>query len=350
VGRVLLEQTMLIYDLSLPELESAFQSWGEPAFRATQTWHGIYKQLYDSVDEISTLPKDFKIRLKEKFKLRALAPLAHLHSRDGHTEKVLLETEDEHKVEAVLMHYDRRKTVCISTQAGCAMGCVFCATGQMGLRRNLSAGEIIEQVLYFARQLAEKGERLTNIVTMGMGEPFQNYEATMQAMEILNDSRGFDFGARRITISTVGIIPMIERFMKEEQRVNLAVSLHAATDDLRNQLIPINRRYPIHELLHACRQYVSQSGRRISFEWALIEGVNDSIEQARDLADLLHGMLCHVNLIPLNPTQAYAASATSGDIAAMFRDHLQSASIETTIRIKRGIDIHAGCGQLAGQG
>jgi 23S rRNA (adenine2503-C2)-methyltransferase len=340
---------MLMFDLSLPELQATIERWGESAFRAAQIWQGMYKQLYDSVDEISTLPKEFRIRLQEELKIHSLSPLIHLHSRDGNTEKVLLEAEDGCKVETVLMHYDKRKTVCISTQAGCAMGCVFCATGQMGFRRNLSAGEIIEQVLYFARQLAKKGERLSNIVTMGMGEPFHNYEATMQAIEILNDSRGFDFGARRVTVSTVGIVPMIERFTRERRRENLAVSLHAATDALRDRLVPANRRYSLDALLRACRHYVAQSGRRISFEWALIKDVNDSIEQAQELSLLLQDMLCHVNLIPLNPTQAYAASAASRETVSQFRDHLLSRGIETTIRLRRGIDIHAGCGQLAGR-
>jgi 23S rRNA (adenine2503-C2)-methyltransferase len=229
------------------------------------------------------------------------------------------------------------------------MGCVFCATGQLGLQGNLSTGEIVEQVLFYARLLAQRGERLSNIVTMGMGEPFHNYNAVLQAIEILNHPDGLKFGARRITISTVGIIPMIKRFTSENRRVNLAVSLHAATDDLRDRLVPINRRYPLQDLVETCREYTHRSGRRLSFEWALIAGVNDTDEQATALARLVKGMNCHLNLIPLNPIEGYDESAGSNISAFAFRDYLQSQGIATTIRLRRGIDIHAGCGQLAGQ-
>jgi 23S rRNA (adenine2503-C2)-methyltransferase len=228
------------------------------------------------------------------------------------------------------------------------MGCVFCATGQMGFKGNLSPGEIVEQVLYFTRQLVEGDDRLSNIVTMGMGEPLHNYDATMTALDILNHPEGFNFGARRITLSTVGIIPMIERFTQEGRKFNLAVSLHAATNELRDQLVPINRKYPIEDLLQVCFDYISQSGRRITFEWVLIDGVNDGLDQAQILSRLLKGWICHVNLIPLNPTDAYESSAGTQESAIAFRDCLQSHGIPATIRLRRGIDIQAGCGQLAG--
>ena len=185
------------------------------------------------------------------------------------------------------MRYSQRRSLCISTQAGCAMGCVFCATGQMGFRRNLSSGEIVEQVLFYARQLKEMGEQVTNVVIMGMGEPFHNYEATMQAIDRLNDPTGFNFGARRFTISTVGLVPAIRRFASEGRQVNLAISLHAADDELRSSLLPVNRKYPLAELLAACQEYVETTHRRITFEWALIQGVSDTLEQARKLAGLL---------------------------------------------------------------
>jgi 23S rRNA (adenine2503-C2)-methyltransferase len=258
-------------------------------------------------------------------------------------------------VECVLMCYARRRTLCISTQAGCAMGCVFCATGQMGFRRNLSSGEIIEQVLYYARQLQMIGEHVTNIVIMGMGEPFHNYDASMAAIDRLENAEGFGFGARRFTISTVGLVPAIRRFTAERRQVNLAISLHAAEDNLRSSLLPINRRYPLDDLFAACIDYVNTTHRRLSFEWALIKGVNDSLEQAEKLASRLQvfrvngATLCHVNIIPLNPTRAYAGNATPQIQAAAFQNVLVKNNITCTIRIRRGIDIQAGCGQLATQ-
>jgi 23S rRNA (adenine2503-C2)-methyltransferase len=229
------------------------------------------------------------------------------------------------------------------------MGCVFCATGQMGFRRNLTGGEIIEQVLYYARLLAQQGEQVTNIVVMGMGEPFHNYDATMQAIETLNHPQGFNLGQRRFTISTVGLVPMIRRFAQENRQVNLAVSLHAAEDELRATVLPINKKYPIADVIQACRDYVAQTHRRITFEWALIRDVNDTPLQAEKLAALLKGLLCHVNVIPLNPTHGYTGQATTMERARQFQAILEKHGIPCTIRIRRGIDIQAGCGQLATQ-
>jgi 23S rRNA (adenine2503-C2)-methyltransferase len=222
------------------------------------------------------------------------------------------------------------------------MGCSFCATGQMGFARNLSAGEIVEQVLHFAAV-----GPVTNIVFMGMGEPFHNYESTMDAVDRLSDPEGMAFGARRMTISTVGLVPQIERFTQERRQVNLAVSLHAATDDLRDRLLPVNRKYPLDRLMEACRAYVEHTGRRISFEWALIRDVNDNLDQAAALADRLRGMTTHVNLIPLNPTRGYAGAASTRERAAAFRSYLEARNISCTVRVRRGLDIDAGCGQLA---
>jgi 23S rRNA (adenine2503-C2)-methyltransferase len=212
----------------------------------------------------------------------------------------------------------------------------------MGFSRNLPVGEIVEQVLHFAA-----GERVSNIVFMGMGEPFHNYEATLEAIDRLNDPQGMAFGARRMTLSTVGLVPQIERFTQERRQVNLAVSLHAATDELRDQLVPINRKYPLESLLRACRAYVQHTGRRITFEWALIRDVNDGGDQARALAAWIRGMNCHVNLIPLNPTAGYKGEATPRERAAAFRHALVGQGIPCTVRVRRGLDIDAGCGQLA---
>ena len=339
-----------LLDISLEHLTQRLETWGEPQFRAQQIWQAIYHDLATSPDEITTLPKVLREKLKAEFTFGSLSPAAEARSSDGQTRKRLFRLPDGKSIEAVLMGYEKRRTTCISTQAGCAMGCVFCATGQMGLRRNLTSGEIVAQVLFFARQLKAEGKNLTNIVVMGMGEPFHNYEATLRAVDTLGNPEGFNFGARRITISTVGLVPMIEKFAAERRQVNLAVSLHAATDDLRDELVPINRRYPLQPLIEACRNYVELTGRRISLEWALISGVNDGVEQARALVHLIEGLTCHVNLIPLNPTSGFGGEAPADSKADEFARILAEAGIPCTIRSRRGIDIQAGCGQLAVQG
>ena len=243
------------------------------------------------------------------------------------------------------MHYrDGRRSACISTQAGCALGCIFCATGQMGFARHLSAAEIVEQALLLAQDLARRGERLSNVVLMGMGEPFHNYDQSLKAVRRLMDDLGI--GARHITISTVGLVPQIRRFADEGLQVRLAVSLHAATDEDRSDLLPVNRRWPLRELMAACRHYVRKTGRRITFEWALIRGETDTMEQAHALGKLLQGLLCHVNAIPLNPTADYAGSPSGSEEVERFVSILSDYGVRTTVRVRRGIDIDAGCGQL----
>ncbi len=338
---------ILIYDLDYNELKTLVQSWGQPAYRAEQIWKGIYQQLWDTPEAFTNLPKALREKLSTELRWQALVPDVTLKSKDGETVKTLFVLSDQRAIEAVLMRYEERRTLCISSQAGCAMGCVFCATGQMGFKRNLSSGEIVAQVLYYARQLKEQGEQVTNVVIMGMGEPFHNYDSTLKAIDTLNDERGMNLGARRFTISTVGLVPMIRQFADEKRQINLAVSLHAAEDELRSSMMPVNRKYAIEELIAACRYYVEQTGRRITFEWALIRDVNDSPEEARKLANLLKGLLCHVNVIPLNPTQKYTGQATTRERAQAFSDVLTGIGIPCTIRIRRGIDIQAGCGQLA---
>jgi 23S rRNA (adenine2503-C2)-methyltransferase len=342
-----LSERTLFYNLSLQQLAQHMLAWGEPSYRARQIWQAVYRRLLLLPHSMTDLPLDLRQRLAETFLFDSTSIGAIARTEDGSTEKVVLGMSDGHAVEAVLMRYKRRRTACISTQVGCAMGCSFCATGQMGFVRNLSVGEIIEQVLYFARLLAAEEQRLTNIVIMGMGEPFNNYDATLQAIDSLNDPEGFYFGARRFTISTIGVVPMIERFTQEQRQVNLAVSLHAAADDLRQQLIPINRRYPLESLIPACRQYVEVTRRRITFEWALIHGVNDGQDQAQALADLVAGLTCHVNLIPLNPTRGYVGRGAAPTQVEAFRAALTDRGVPCTIRVRRGIDIQAGCGQLA---
>ena len=337
----------LIYDLDLLELSSHMKEWGEPNFRARQIWQGLYQSLWNTPDQFSNLPKGLRDKLGAKFSFSNLTPATVQNSLDGETQKTLFHLPDGRPIETVRMRYEKRRTLCISAQSGCAMGCVFCATGQMGFLRNLSSGEIVEQVLYFARKLADEGDQVTNIVVMGMGEPFHNYVATLAAIDKLNHPNGMKLGARRFTISTVGLVPAIERFAKEKRQINLAISLHAADDKLRSSMLPINKRYPIADLLTAVKNYTEQTHRRVTFEWALIQDINDSPEQANKLAAILKGMLAHVNLIPLNPTEGYNRNATTPEKAKYFQSILEQNGISCSIRIRRGIDIQAGCGQLA---
>ena len=345
-----------LYDLSFDQLQALVADWGQPAFRARQIWEWLYVQLADSYDAMTNLPRALRDRLSTEYPLKRLTPHLDLLSTDGWTRKILFALPDHAQIETVLMEYDTRNTVCASTQAGCAMGCTFCATGQGGFQRNLSAGESVEQVLFFERGLRRtagsnqqstiNNHKLTNLVLMGMGEPFANYTALMKAIDRLADPSGYHFGARRITVSTVGLAPMIERFADENSQVNLAVSLHAATNERGASMLPINKRYPPEVLFPPCRAYTKKPHRRISFEWALIEGVNDTPEQARLLGRLIKGMLAHVNLIPLNPTRDFAGAASSRERIDAFRAVLDQVHLPNTLRIRRGIDINAGCGQL----
>ena len=338
---------MLIYDLDFSALSEIVNAWDQPAFRANQIWTGLYKNYWQSPAEFTDISKTLRDKLANKIQFEILTPTLKLESSDHQTTKTLFELIDGRQIEAVLMRYDRRRTLCISTQVGCAIGCTFCATGQMGFIRHLSKGEIIAQVMYYARLLHKEQDVVTNIVFMGMGEPFHNYDNTMGAIDRLNDPDGYNFGARRFTISTSGLVPAILRFAYEKRQVNLAVSLHAAENDLRQSMMPINKKYDLDALIKACHEYVSTTGRRVTFEWALIYEVNDTPEQARKLAVLLKGLLCHVNAIPLNPTNGYSGKATTRERADEFKRVLEQYGIPCTIRIRRGIDIQAGCGQLA---
>jgi len=315
---------------------------GEPRYRVDQVWQGLYEQLVDP-DEITNLPKALRARLADELPA-ALAPAAESASDDGDTLKWLWELADGARVETVLMHYPERSTVCVSTQAGCAMACSFCATGQAGFERHLTTGEIVEQAVVAARAARASGRRLSNVVFMGMGEPLANYDATWGAVERLHGAVGLS--ARHLTISTVGLVPGIERLTAEALPVNLAVSLHAANDELRDELVPINRRYPIARLLEACGAYVDATHRRLSFEWALIDGVNDREQDALELAEAARSVRAHVNLIPLNPTPGYAVRGTPRPRVVGFQQRLQDLGVNATVRRNRGTEIDAACGQL----
>jgi len=332
------------YALTRSELEGLLQEWGQPRFRAKQIWDWVYDKGVTDYNEMSNLPAALRERLGAEVSMGVLTVATEQQSVDG-TIKRLYRLGDGQLIESVLMKYkDGRRTACISSQAGCAMGCVFCATGQMGFARHLEAAEIVEQAHRYAAELKEQGERLSNVVLMGMGEPFHNYEAVLTAIRVLMSELGI--GARHITVSTVGLVPQIRRFAEEGLQVRLAISLHASEDAARSALLPINRKYGIDDLLAACRDYVAATGRRITFEWALIRGETDTPEQAEALGRRLKGLSCHVNVIPLNPTKGFAGEASGTERVDRFVEVLGQHGVHTTIRVRRGIDIDAGCGQL----
>jgi 23S rRNA (adenine2503-C2)-methyltransferase len=327
------------YDLGRADLAALLHD--EPAYRVEQVWRGLYEQGRRPA-EMTNLPGPLRERLESALP-PALRLVTESVSEGRKTVKWLWALSDGAQVETVLMHYPERATVCVSSQAGCAMGCTFCATGQAGFTRQLSAGEIVEQVV--AARRAAAPSRLSNVVFMGMGEPLANYDRVWAAIVRLHDDLGLS--ARHLTVSTVGVVPGIRRLATEALPVNLAVSLHAANDRLRNSLVPLNRRYPLGLLLEACRQYLTAKGRRLSFEWALIAGVNDRPADAEELADLVRPLGAHVNLIPLNPTPGYPVRGTSAGGVRHFRDQLTALGVNATVRRNRGTDIDAACGQLA---
>jgi 23S rRNA (adenine2503-C2)-methyltransferase len=330
------------FDVTRDDLAAVLD--GQPRYRVDQVWSGLYEQLAGPA-ELTALPKALRAQLDTALPL-ALAPVTEQTSDGGETVKWLWELGDGTKVETVLMHYDDRSTVCVSSQAGCAMGCTFCATGQAGFDRQLTVGEIVEQVARAGRRARDDGRRLSNVVFMGMGEPLANYDATWAAVERIHGDIGLS--ARHLTVSTVGIVPGIRRLATEALPVNLAVSLHAADDALRDELVPINRRYPLSTLMDACAGYLQAKGRRLSFEWALIDGVNDREHDARLLVERSRRLPlpAHVNLIPLNPTPGYAVRGSPARRVREFRDLLREGGVNATIRRTRGTDIDAACGQL----
>lgn len=333
-----------VYGLTEDQLNAHLIALGQPKFRARQVCEWIYQRGANSFESMSNLPKGLRAQLESELCFGNLQVAISQVSKDG-TEKRLYRLPDGQMIESVLMPYqDGRRTACISSQAGCAMGCSFCATGQMGFARHLSAEEIFEQAQLFSAELQQRGERLTNCVFMGMGEPFHNYDQLIRAIHLIKDRLGI--GARRITVSTVGLVPKILRFAEEGLQVKLAISLHSSRDEERGAMMPVNRKYPIATLIDACRVFVEKTRRRITFEWALIQGENDSVEEAKRLASLLNGLLCHVNVIPLNPTQGYAGAPSDSERVDRFVQTLNRSGVPATIRVRRGIDIDAGCGQL----
>ena len=327
------------YDLTPDELAGLLR--GEPAYRVRQVWNGLHLRV-QRPDEMTELPVALRAALSDALS-PALAEVACRTADGGDTTKWLWELAGGAQVETVLMRYPDRVTVCVSTQAGCAMACQFCATGQAGFQRHLTPGEIVEQVAVAMR--AARPRRLSNVVFMGMGEPLANYDRVWAAVQRLHTEMGLS--ARHLTLSTVGLVPGIRRLAGENLPVNLAVSLHAANDELRDELVPINRRYPLAALSDACAEYVAASGRRLSIEWALIHEVNDRPQDVTELVAFARPLAAHVNLIPLNATPGYAVVGSSPARVRRFRDDLLGSGVNATIRVTRGADIDAACGQLA---
>jgi len=348
---VVQDQITHLRDLEFEELSARLSRDGVRPTHAGALWRVLQRGSVDDLRSGRDLPPPVRRWLEAGLgaKLAVDEPeiVREIESGDGHTRKLLLRLSDGHEIETVIMGYDNRFTACVSTQVGCAMGCVFCATGQMGFVRNLRPGEIVAQVITAHRLLRASGEKgLRNVVLMGMGEPLHNYEAMARALKIVRDNRGIGIGPSRITVSTVGIVPGIERLTRERLPCNLAVSLHATTDEERSALIPVNQRWPLKDLLAACRAYSEAMDRKVFFGWTLIDGRNDSPEHARRVAGLLRGLNAHVNLIRLNPTEGYSGRASGNAAAETFSRIIQAAGIPCTIRQRRGIDVGAGCGQL----
>lgn len=337
-------QSLEVKGLTRAELEQELQEMGEPRYRAAQLFQWIYKGRAGSFEAMSNLPKALRRSLAERFTLKTLPILEEDRSQDG-TRKFLFGLEDGNQIESVLIRGEDRLTACLSTQAGCALACAFCLTGVMGFKRHLKAWEIVGQIPALQERLQGE-ERITHIVLMGMGEPLHNYEATVQALRIMTEKEGPAFSPRRITLSTVGFPEELKRLGEEGIGVNLAISLHAPTDDLRDRLVPINRRYPLKELLEACRAYPLPPRRRLTFEYVLLDGVNDRIEDAKQLAVLLKGLRCKINLIPLNEAPEIPFKRPSRERLLAFQQVLHDRGYTATLRESRGWDISAACGML----
>ena len=336
-----------LYDYSLPKLEELVVSFGEKKFRATQIFKWFYKRKIYNFDEMSDISKEFRETLKKDFCLKKPEIFTKQVSKDG-TIKLLLSLEDGDKVETVLMRYNYGNVACVSSEVGCNMGCAFCASGLLKKKRELKVSEILGQVLVLNDLLDEEGnnERISHIVVMGTGEPFDNYENVMDFIRIANHPHGLEIGARHITVSTCGIIPKIYDYANEGLQINLAISLHAPSDEIRNKIMPISRVYPLDELMKAVKYYEKTAGRRVTFEYILLKGINDSKENAKELASLIKGTLAYVNLIPYNEVNEMKYRRSDEKTVHDFLDTLMKCGVTATIRKEFGSDIDAACGQL----
>ncbi|ANS74994.1 23S rRNA (adenine(2503)-C2)-methyltransferase [Paenibacillus yonginensis] len=334
-----------IYDFTLEELQAWAVEQGEPAFRGSQIFEWIYVKRVNSFEEMTNLSKALRQKLDDQFQFVTLKEITKFESKDG-TVKFLFGLHDDHAIETVIMKHNYGNSICVTTQVGCRIGCTFCASTLGGLKRDLTAGEIVAQVVKAQQILDERGERVSSIVIMGTGEPFENYDNTMKFLRLMIHEKGLNIGQRHITVSTSGIVPSIYKFADEGTQINLAISIHAPNDALRSKLMPVNRRYPFDDVMEALRYYQAKTGRRISFEYALIGGVNDQVEHAEELASVLKDMLCHVNLIPVNHVPERKYVRTSRNDIFKFQRALADQGINVTIRREQGHDIAAACGQL----
>ena len=330
-----------IYDLTLKELEDYFISIGDKKFRAVQVYDFLYKKRVKSIDEMINVGNNIKERLKNDFDMFKIKLV--LKQSDKDVSKYLFELSDGGRIESVLMYHDYGISICVSSQIGCNMGCAFCESGRLKKVRNLEAYEIVEQILLIEEDI---GKRISHVVVMGIGEPFDNYDNVMRFIKIINEGKGIDIGSRHITVSTCGIIPGIEKFMNEEGQVNLAISLHAPNNEIRDKIMKINKVYKIEELMKVIREYIKKTNRRVTFEYILLENVNDSNECAYDLARLLKGINCYVNLIPYNETENIGFKRTKNAQIMKFYDILKKSSINVTVRREFGGKVDAACGQL----
>ncbi|MGV8027264.1 MAG: 23S rRNA (adenine(2503)-C(2))-methyltransferase RlmN [Anaerolineaceae bacterium] len=338
-----------ILDLDKEQLRAYLQSIGQPNFRCDQIWYGLYISYLDAWDKYTVIPLELRQQLAQDFTILPLREIDCIQSPDRFTKKVLFQLPSGNPLESVLMHYADRISICISSQSGCAVGCTFCATGKLGWKQDLSSGEIVAQIIYFSKELNEDQQKITNIVIMGMGEPFLNYEQVKKALLTIHDPDGLNIGSRRITVSTIGIPQQIIQFARDFSQVNLAVSLHASTNEQRDTLVPINKKFPIEEIISAVKQYISMTNRRVTFEYVMVAGFNDKVEDAAQLAKILQGLLCHVNLIPLNSTENFDHKPPFYEKIENFQRILTDHHIPATIRFSKGTQIRAGCGQLAGK-
>lgn len=336
-----------IHSLSLEELKNWLVSQGEKAFRATQILHWLYEKKVNAWEEMTSLGAPLRKLLFENFSLQALQKIKEEVSKDGETIKFLFELADGKRIESVLIMSDERRTVCVSSQVGCPARCAFCASGREGLIRNLTSAEIFEQVLQIDRTLAQKGERVSHIVFMGMGEPFENYDQVIKTIHLLNDEHRLHISQRRMTVSTVGVVEGIKRFTEEGVQVNLVLSLHAPTQHLRKKIIPYARKYALEDVLAAMLAFSRKTKRDITYEYTLLQGINDKKADAEELARLVKKHPCTVNLIPYNPVPGLKLHRPEKNVIEMFKEILETAGIEVTWRYTKGKDIAAACGQLA---
>lgn len=334
-----------IYSMQLQELKDWLTEHNEKAFRADQIFEWLYKKRVTSFEDMSNLSKNLRLLLQEHFTITTLNTLIQQTSNDG-TIKFLFELHDGYSIETVLMRHDYGNSVCVTTQVGCRIGCTFCASTLGGLKRNLEAGEIVAQVVKVQQALDEMDERVSSVVIMGIGEPFDNFNNMLSFLKIINHEQALNIGARHITVSTSGIIPKIYEFADQNMQINFAVSLHAPNTELRSRLMPINRAYKLPELIEAIRYYVDKTGRRVSFEYGLFGNVNDQVEHAEELAELVKGIKCHVNLIPVNYVPERDYVRTPKDQIFLFEKTLKKHGVNVTIRREQGSDIDAACGQL----